>query len=396
MGGIEVHITDLGRGLMRRGWDVALVCSTLAEIDPLRQAMVSLGAEVHAEPEATNPLQMIHRAWRLFRVLRRYTGAVVHLHLQGESGGLLVLLAARAAMASAVIRTLHNPPVPPISRRHRMMVGVADGFVDKVICVSPETRRAHLAEFKLDPQKYVTISNGVDLNRFSPLVAMSDVRRELGIAPEHRLIGTIARLQEERKGISDFIEMAAVVAPRWPQARFLVVGDGPLRANLEAQAARLRLTDRILFTGYRDDVPMLLASMEIAVFPSSYEAAQYVMLEAMAMALPVVTTPAGLAKDIVETGINGLLIPLHDIAAMSRAVDQLLTDPKMARQIGAAAREMVVKDYSTEVMVDAVGHLYAQLTAGHPRYGILESPRIPSIRDGSGAMTPPASRTPSQ
>lgn len=364
MGGMEAHLIDLARGLTQRGWHVALICSTLPDIEPLRQDMTRIGATLHAVPLAPSRFHLIGRAWRLASILRSYPGCVVHLHLQGESGGTLIALAAKLAGVAAVVRTLHNPPVPPISRHHRLLVHVSDTLLDRVICVSPETQRAHVRDLKRDARKFVTIPNGVDVDRFSPMISADEIRHELGIRPDDRLIGTVARLQEERKGISDFIEMAAVVSRGWPKARFMVVGDGPLRPALEQQAASLGLADRFLFTGHRQDVPRLLAAMELTVFPSSLEAAQYVMLEAMAMARPVVVTPAGIAVDLIKHGVTGMLAPFHDPTALSNAVNQLLADREMARLIGEAGRGVIVRGYSTEVMIDAVASLYQELIDG--------------------------------
>jgi glycosyltransferase involved in cell wall biosynthesis len=363
MGGIEAHVIDLAGGLIHGGWNVALICSTLRDIEPLRREMTEMGVTVHAMSQASSPFHLFRRAWQMVEILRRYPGCIVHLHLQGESGGVLSLLAARVARVKAVVRTLHNPPVPPISRRHRLVVRLTDRLLDKVICVSPETRRAQEHEFKRDPRKSRIIPNGVDLSRFSVRIRGKAVRRELGILPDAPVIGTVARLEEERKGISEFVEMASAVARCWPQARFIVVGDGPLRPSLEMQVIELGLSKQFLFTGYRRDVPRLLAAIDVAVFPSSYEAGPYVMLEAMAMARPVVITPTGLAVDLIKPGVTGILVPFHDPAAMFLAVHQLLSDPEIATRMGQAGRQLVINGYSAETMVDSVVHLYTEVSS---------------------------------
>ena len=366
MGGLEAHLIDLAKGLPRRGWRVALICSPRPDIEPLRQKFSELGVQVHTVPEATNFFQLIPRIRNLVRVLRLHPGCVVHLHLQGESGGTLILLASKIAHVAAAIRTLHNPPVPPITQRHRLAVRVSDRFLNRVICVSPETQRDQVLELRRDPQKLVVIPNGVDLERFSRLISRDDVRRELSLGKDDILVGTVARLAEERKGMAEFIEMAGLLASRWPKARFMVVGDGPLRPELEKQAARLGLTDRFLFTGYREDVPGLLAAMDVAVFPSSYEAGPYVLLEAMAMSRAVVITPTGLAVDMINHGVNGMLVPFHDPAAASEAVGHLLAAPAIAAGMGQVARETVVNGYSTEAMIDALARVYQELAQPMP------------------------------
>jgi len=361
MGGIEAHLSDLAVGLIRRGWKVAVICSTLQDIEPLRTNLRSIGADVYPVGEASTPWQLLQRTWRILRVLRRHREGVVHLHLQGDAGGLLVLVAARLAGCKAVVRTLHNPPVPPITRSLRTMIALTDQLVDRIVCVSPETRRAQLDEFRRDPRKLVVIANGVDVERFSPTGPDDGVRRELGLETDAEVVGTVARLQEERKGIGAFVEMAGKLASRRPNARFVIVGDGPLRTRLEAQADHLGLGQRVTFTGYRRDVPKLLRAMDVAVFPSSYEAAQYVMLEAMATALPVVLTPAGLAIDLVQPGRTGVLVRVGDVEGLTDAVDDVLNDRAAAARMGRAARQVIVEDYSTDAMVNALAGLYAEL-----------------------------------
>jgi len=361
MGGVEVHLLDLARGLVRRGWEMSLICSTRPQIEPLRSQMRRAGVTVYGVSESRNPVRLARRAWRLFEIMRRNRGGVFHLHMQGEAGGDLVLVAARIAGIGAAVRTLHNPPIRPVSRAHRIQVGLSDRLLDRIICVSPETKQAQVEAFNRDRRKSVVITSGVDLERFSAETSGDDARLELGIATDAPVVGTVARLEEERKGISEFIEMAADVARRWPRARFIVVGDGRLRARLEREAADLGLAGRCMFTGYREDVPRLLAAMNVAVFPSSYEAGPYVMLEAMAMTRPVVITPTGLALDLIKPGLTGVLVPFHDPAALSRAVDQLLSDPDLARRLGQAGHDIVAKDFSTDAMVEAVAGLYDEL-----------------------------------
>jgi glycosyltransferase involved in cell wall biosynthesis len=116
--------------------------------------------------------------------------------------------------------------------------------------------------------------------------------------------------------------------------------------------------------------------MDVAVFPSTYEAAQYVMLEAMASALPVVTTPAGLAIDLIASGVNGVIIPFHDTEAASEAVEALLADRGTARRIGEAARASILQGYSTDAMVDALASLYLEVTDRHEH---LPGPNPPPL-----------------
>jgi glycosyltransferase involved in cell wall biosynthesis len=361
MGGMEEHVLQLGRGLTARGIPVAVICSQHAEIAPLRDQLSAAGVTVHALAERGRPpLGVARRFLALVQALRRYPGCVLHMHFTGYRGGDLVVLAARLAGASTIVRSVHLPPVPPITTFDRAGITWRDRLLSRVICVSGPTRQAHLDELGRDPGKCVVVHNGIDLQRFSPSVSGDDVRAEFGLDPGTPLVGTVSRLGEERKGVNYYIDMAADVARSHPRARFLVVGDGGLRGQLEDQAARLGIADRVIFTGERKDVARLLAGMDVFVIPSLYEACQYSLLEAMAMGKPVVATPAGVAPDVVFDHETGLLVPLADGAALARAVSELLEDSALAASVGARARELMARSFSVEVMLDNIERVYGE------------------------------------
>jgi glycosyltransferase involved in cell wall biosynthesis len=207
------------------------------------------------------------------------------------------------------------------------------------------------------------VHNGIDLNRFSPKVSAEGVHAEFGLSPETPIIGTVSRLGEERKGVNYFVDMVAKVAPEWPDARFLVVGDGRLRSDLERQAVELGVADRVIFTGERQDIPRLLAAMRVFVIPSLYEACQYSLLEAMAMGKPVVATPAGVAPDVVDDHRTGLLVPLADSAAIAAAVLEY-RDDALVERLGAAAYRLMASHFSVDAMVDNIQSIYGAASRG--------------------------------
>ena len=294
------------------------------------------------------------------QTLRRYPGCVLHMHFTGYRGGDLVVMAARLAGASRIIRSVHLPPVPPVPRIDRVGITWRDRLLSRVICVSGPTRQAHLDELGRDPRKCVVVHNGIDLDRFSPSIAGDGVRAEFGLPESTPLVGTVSRLGEERKGVRYFVEAAAQIAAAHPDARYLIVGDGHLRPALEARAESLGIAERIIFTGERKDVARLLAAMDIFVIPSLYEACQYSLLEAMAMGKPVVATPAGVAPDVVMNHETGLLVPLADSAAIARAVTELLEDRALAAHVGGRARELMAGDFSVGAMLDNIARVYAE------------------------------------
>jgi glycosyltransferase involved in cell wall biosynthesis len=301
----------------------------------------------------------MRRVGALVDTLKQYPGCLIHMHYGGYGGGELVQLAARLSGARAVVRTEHVPPQPPITRKGKLLVHLRDRFLARVICVSEQNRQEHLKALGRDEQQVTVVHNGVDLERFSPSVSGAGVAQEFGFAADAPIVGTIARLVERRKGLNYFLDMAAQVRLVSPRTRFLLVGDGELRPELEAQAAALDLgSDVLVFTGARSDVPRLYAAMSVFVMPSLYEGCQYSLLEAMAMARPIVSTAAGVAPVVIKDHQTGLMVPFEDAAAMSAAVVELLEDAALAGRLAQAGRELIAARFSLDAMVDELVSVY--------------------------------------
>ncbi len=364
MGGMEAHLMQLARGLRERGHEVAAICEPRSDTVPMRDALRDSGTVVHELGGRDDAGGVRRRLSALVEALKQHPGCVIHMHYGGYGGGELVQLAARLAGARAVVRTEHVPPVPPITRKGRLLVQLRDRFLARVICVSEQNRQEHLSALGRDAQHLMVVHNGVDLSVFSPNVSGAGVAAEFGFAEDAPIVGTIARLVERRKGLGYFLEMAAQVRAVRPDVRFLLVGDGSLRAELEVQAASLGLgADVLVFTGARTDVPRLYAAMDVFVMPSLYEGCQYSLLEAMAMARPVVTTPAGIAPVVVRDRETGVLVPFEDSTALARGTQAVLADAAFARCIGAAGRQVIVERFSLDAMVDQLVSVYRQAAA---------------------------------
>ena len=192
------------------------------------------------------------------------------------------------------------------------------------------------------------------------------LHRELGFPAEAPLVAVLARMHRsihgvDLKGIRYFLDAARDVAQRVPDARFLVVGDGPLRAELERYALSLGLGQRVVFMGFRLDVPEILAEVAVAVSPSLAEAISNSVIEAMAAGVPVVGTRVGGTPEAVEDGETGILVPPRDAGALARSIVTLLEDRALASRLGLAGRRRIETQFSTERMVRATERLYASL-----------------------------------
>jgi glycosyltransferase involved in cell wall biosynthesis len=250
----------------------------------------------------------------------------------------LGVLAARIARVPRVIVTHHTPELPR-----------ADNVVGRLLwrlgrLARPEVIYTSEADRARDGGRGVVVPLGIDLERFSSV--------ERRTHPGH-VIGNVARLVEQ-KNQRALVDAAPAILERFPDARFVVAGDGPLRGELERRASALPFE----FLGNRGDVPELLAGLDVFAFPSLFEGLCLAVIEAQAAGVPVVATPVGGIRETVVDGETGLLVPCGDAAALAAAVCRLLADPALAQRLAGAARRRVHDRYAVEHMVERTLALY--------------------------------------
>jgi glycosyltransferase involved in cell wall biosynthesis len=211
----------------------------------------------------------------------------------------------------------------------------------------------------------------VDVPRFEVPRDAERLTVEFGLPRGTPLVGVVSRLTR-MKGLEQLLEAAAMLKTRHPGVRYLIVGetaphDTAYLDELKRLAAALRISDRVIFTGIRRDVPAVLASVEVSVMPSLNEALSNVVLESMAAGAPTVATRVGGTPEAMEDGQSGLLVPPGDAAALASAITTLLDDRRLAISIGAEARRQVRERFSVERMIGETERLYSGLLARRPR-----------------------------
>ena len=201
------------------------------------------------------------------------------------------------------------------------------------------------------------IYNGVDLERYDHQEPCCTLREEYGMEPDSEIVGVVGRLELE-KGHPTLLEAWPMVLDRVPKAYLLIVGEGS-RLDALHQIARDQGVERhVIFTGRRDDIPAVTAAFDVAVLPSYREAQGLTILEAMAMSRPVVASNVGGIPEMIENGVNGLLVPPHDPAALADAIARLLEDHQLSDTIGRAGHDTVHDRFCIQLMVNAVQELY--------------------------------------
>ena len=231
----------------------------------------------------------------------------------------------------------------------------------RIIANAEAVKQFYVESERIPARKFTVIPNGLDHARFSA-VRPAALRQELGLAPDARLVGCAARL-EEQKGIECLIDAARLLEGRDAHAVFLVAGDGPKAPELRARVRDVGLESHFRLLGHRDDMPSFMAGLDVFVLPSFWEGLPNVVLEAMAAGCAVVATNVGGTRELVEHGLTGLLVPARDPQAIADAVRRVLNDPVWARRLADAAREKA-GSYTLERMVARTQQVYDEVLAG--------------------------------
>lgn len=284
-----------------------------------------------------------------------------------------------------VLSALHSTGWPDaIGRlnRARLLTRWTDGFIGVA-----DSHGKHLVEQERFPaHKVYVIPNGVEVARFHPLRDGTAVRDELRIARTTPVAGIVAALRPE-KNHELFLRAAARVRDRIPPARFLIVGDGAERDRLERLAAELKLTDAVCFLGNRDDIPDVLAALDVFVLTSKIEANPVSILEAMASGKPVIAPRVGSISESLDDGRTGFLTEPDNLRQVADRMIELLCNRELARRMGQAGRAAAVERWSLERMVKGYEGLIVEIYRRkcHPSGpssrlppGLSENPRMKS------------------
>jgi glycosyltransferase involved in cell wall biosynthesis len=361
-GGTTGYTVHLARGIRARGYTVAAVVPRGELLAPMRAQLETAGVTVHASEDLdTSPLGRVRRVRRLAAVIRQYERCILALMMGYHTFGGPASLAGRLGGARAIVRADLQPPMPPIAGMERIGVKLKDLLTDRVVVGALENIDAFETLLGRPRGKMRVIHTGIPLERWQPDRGRNDTRAALGFTGNEVVVGTTSRLGEERKGVAEFIDMAGIVARSHARSRFLVVGDGSLRPRLESQAAGLGLGNRITFTGWRSDIPELIAAMDVFVMSSLFEGGPTSVLEAMAMGKPVVATSVGMVPEVIEDGRTGLVVPPGNAAALADRVIRLLGDDAARGAMGEAARAHALADFSIERMVDGYLEAFADV-----------------------------------
>ncbi len=343
-GGMESMAVGLAAGLRARGYQPVLV------------ALDRGGEHEAALREADVPYHVMGgRRWldprahlRLAALFRRLGAAVVHTH---HFGSLFHALPATGlAGTPRLVHTEHSFEYLKSRGDYRLALGAMALRCDAFAVVGHSMADYYRDRVGVGADRLRVITNGIDPERYRRPADAAAARERLGL-DSGVLVGTAGRLFPE-KDYGVLIRAFHQASAELPALRLAIIGDGPLRGDLEALARSLGIADRVRFLGWREDVAALLPLLDLFVLSSLHEALPLVILEAMASGVPVVSTPVGEIPAVVGGSTGGAFFPVGDVPALAALLGELGRDPQRRERLGSAARERVRAHYGHATMVD--------------------------------------------
>ncbi|MCU1692449.1 MAG: glycosyl transferase group 1 [Frankiales bacterium] len=358
--GMGGHMVDLAAAYAPEV-DVTVMAWPTSSGRRLLAAASAVGARPVAIPHPRDPAF----AHTVEEVLRSLSVEVFHAHVGTGREDFDGARAARRAGVGAVVQTLHLPWLMG-SPKHRTPLFRSLREVDRLIAVSEGQRRTY-ERAGVPSELITTVVNGIRPRRSAE--SRQQARLRLGVRGDQRLVLAVGRLLVQ-KGHRYLVEAVPELVARFPDAVVVVVGEGALRAELEARASSLGVSEQLRLVGFVDDARSLLSAADVFVLPSRQEALPLSALEAMDAGLPVVGTDVLGTAEVVEDGVTGLLVRPEDPAALAGAITALLADPQRARQYGSAGRSRFHERYTSERMARQTLAVYEQALATQPGFDV--------------------------
>lgn len=367
-GGAERNTYYSIRGLDPNRYRVDLAVGRDSQLDLLENYEHGQVFQVKTLVRDPNPLLDLLALFQLYRLIKSGNYDIVHTHT--GKAGILGRLAARMAGVPIIIHGLHGTmtsPNPVLDRIYLFLDRFTGRFTDCFVSVGEDLKQRYIERGIGNPSKYRVIHSGMNLDSFYnagdlPKEAIIKKRRELGVADDELVIGKVASL-EPRKGHKYAISATKELIQHHTNIKLLFVGDGWYRPKLEEMVQQNNLEDSIVFTGYREDIAEVMATFDIVILTSLWEGLPQVLVQAAAIGKPIVTFDVEGAKEVVKDGVNGFIVPLKNVDALTEKVEYLLSDMERARAIGKQGRKIISDQWTIETMQEKTRELYEELLA---------------------------------
>ena len=368
--GVKVHARNYFRYLRAQGYEIEVVCSPgRFEVG---QSTTEDGIPIKAIPLASRytPFKDLKALIQLASHFRARGYTIVHTHM--VKPGLLGRIAARIAGVPVVIHTVHGFHYWDDMSRFENWLFVhlerfAGHFCDLLLSQNREDVDFAIRRRICPPHKIRFLGNGIDIQRFRPDAISRDAirakREELGIEPDEKLVGMIGRMVR-LKGYFEYMEAARILQDRGERIKFLAVGPSQDNATSFSPLAMIKeygLQGTMHYLGIREDIPALMAAMDIIVLASYAEGIPRVLMEAAAMGKPAIGTDVRGTREVIVDGVTGYRVPVRDAVALADAISLLLADPALMQEMGNAARQRALAHFDEQRYFWRTDAAYRQL-----------------------------------
>jgi len=372
IGGPAINAVLLSEGLNGNGFKTVLVAGS---IEKSEGDMSYLAYQRGVSPVVVNelsrsidPLKDLMALWKIYRIIKTEKPDIVHTHT--AKAGTLGRLAAILAGVPVRVHTFHGHVFDGYFNKITARAFIAierflGRFTTKIIAVSNSVANDVSIRYNIVPNaKIAVIPLGFDLERFFTSSSNKGrLKKELGLAEDCLLVGIAGRLVpiKNHKMFLDAAKKILATSPYSLVTKFIIVGDGELRRELENYATKTGIADKVVFLGWRRDLDYIYADLDVVCLTSLNEGTPVSLIEAMASSKPVVATDVGGVKDIVKNGVNGLLVQSGDVNGFRDAVINLLQDAEKRGEMGDKGKEFVKADYNKDRLIKDTEQLYINL-----------------------------------
>jgi glycosyltransferase involved in cell wall biosynthesis len=360
IGGAEIVIQRIAQTIDQRLFNLTICCMKTRGL--IGDSMAQEGFEIIVLDNPENPRVRYLTTIKLVKLLRSRRIDIIHTHTTDAffEAAACTLVLPRVRL----VHTFHFGNYPHITFQRKWMEGISSRFADCLVAVGNMQREQLRATYGFRKRPVLCVWNGVSV------AAKHDgrvFRKAVGVE-NHVLIGVTATMILQ-KGLFDFLKVARRFRDEGDRVRFVVVGEGPLRAQLNGARRELDLEETVVFTGCVEHASEIaVPAFDVFFQPSLWEAMSIALLEAMAAGKPVVASRVGEAPYIVEDGQDGLLVDPGDIDGMTAALRQLVDDPGLRSRLGKAASEKATRQFTVKRMTRAYEEIYQALMGDGPLF----------------------------
>ena len=368
LGGAQQNTLFTVANLERRKYEPVLISGTegilVEDAKKLKDVKVYLFPEHVREIRPFKDAISFLKIRRILKELKKpFSNIIVHTH--SSKAGILGRWAARVAGINLIIHSIHgfsfNDYQPSFLRAFYIFTERVTSLVTtRFIAVSKSNIGKGVAERIFSKDKAVLIRSGIDIREFQEVKGdRMKKKEELGADARCPLVAMIACFKTQKSPL-DFVKIARIVSDNISEIRFLLVGDGVLRSEIEELIKKLGMEDKIFLLGWRNDIPGILSCIDVLVLTSLWEGLPRVFPQAMASGVPVVATEVDGAPEAIKNGLNGFLLPPKDINAMAEKVIYLIRHPEKAQEMGEKGKGLVA-EFDIWKMLAQQEELYASL-----------------------------------